>query len=76
MRWGAMGSASSFQSLKSPITDTARGIGRPDGERHAADAVALGQVRAEFFVVPEVRALREKVEIVIGHEGRPHFSHR
>ena len=52
-----------FQLLKSPMIETRLGVRRPDCELHAALAIFLGEVSAEFFVGAVMSAFREQVEV-------------
>ena len=58
------------QPLKSPTTLTLVGVGGPDGEVHAGDAVDGPQVGAELLVALPVRAFAEQVQVVVGQQRR------
>lgn len=45
-------------------------VGGPDGEVDAGDSGDFAEVRAELFVILEVSAFAEEVEVVVGEERR------
>jgi len=45
-------------------------VGRPDGEMHAGDSGDFAKMRAEFFVILEMSAFAEEVEVVVGEKRR------